>query len=152
MNVIPPAKHEAISIPPISFVKVEGVRERNSNLVEAKKVVELVEELVNRPDNPTIGVVTHPTTTKGIGVHLVGGALGANAAGPGSGGAIEIVSGHGARRRRGASGNFCQKNLENVQGDERDVMIFSVGYARNPAGKMVANFGLLSQKKVEETG
>ena len=25
-------------------------------------------------------------------------------------------------------------------------MIFSVGYARNPAGKMVANFGLLNQK------
>ncbi|HEX2898409.1 MAG TPA: AAA domain-containing protein, partial [Bacteroidia bacterium] len=56
LNVVPPARHEPISIPPISFVKVEGVWERNSNIAEARKVVELVEELVKRPDNPTIGI------------------------------------------------------------------------------------------------
>jgi very-short-patch-repair endonuclease len=38
------------------------------------------------------------------------------------------------------------KNIENVQGDERDVIIFSIGYARDPFGKMVAHFGLLNQR------
>ncbi len=36
------------------------------------------------------------------------------------------------------------KNLENVQGDERDIIIFSIGYARNEFGKVVAHFGPLS--------
>lgn len=33
------------------------------------------------------------------------------------------------------------KNLENVQGDERDVMLFSVGYGPDAAGKLAFNFG-----------
>ena len=40
---------------------------------------------------------------------------------------------------------FFIKNLENVQGDERDTMIFSVGYARREGGKpMSLNLGPLS--------
>jgi hypothetical protein len=38
------------------------------------------------------------------------------------------------------------KNIENVQGDERDIIVFSVGYASNAQGKFVANFGLLNQQ------
>ena len=34
--------------------------------------------------------------------------------------------------------------MENVQGDERDIIIFSIGYARNEYGKVVAHFGSLS--------
>lgn len=40
---------------------------------------------------------------------------------------------------------FFIKNLENVQGDERDTIIFSIGYAKNQAGKMIMNFGPLSR-------
>ena len=40
---------------------------------------------------------------------------------------------------------FFVKNLENVQGDERDVMIFSVGYGRDQQGKMTLNFGPLNK-------
>lgn len=40
---------------------------------------------------------------------------------------------------------FFVKNLENVQGDERDIILLSVGYARNDAGKMLNNFGPLSK-------
>ncbi|MCU0727130.1 MAG: DUF4011 domain-containing protein, partial [Planctomycetes bacterium] len=39
---------------------------------------------------------------------------------------------------------FFMKNLENVQGDERDVMFFSVGYGRDGAGKLTMNFGPLN--------
>jgi superfamily I DNA and/or RNA helicase len=37
------------------------------------------------------------------------------------------------------------KNLENVQGDERDVILFSVGYGPDKDGKMSMNFGPLNR-------
>lgn len=40
---------------------------------------------------------------------------------------------------------FFVKNLEAVQGDERDVMIFSVGYGPDEAGKITMNFGPLNK-------
>lgn len=39
---------------------------------------------------------------------------------------------------------FFVKNLETVQGDERDVIIFSVAYAKNFSGKFIHNFGPLN--------
>ncbi|MBR5089581.1 MAG: DUF3320 domain-containing protein, partial [Ruminiclostridium sp.] len=37
------------------------------------------------------------------------------------------------------------KNLENVQGDERDVIMFSIGYAPDKDGKVSMNFGPVNQ-------
>ena len=37
------------------------------------------------------------------------------------------------------------KNLENVQGDERDVILFSVCYGPDRAGRVSLNFGPLNQ-------
>ena len=39
---------------------------------------------------------------------------------------------------------FFVKNLENVQGDERDVIIISVGYGRMPDGRVAMRFGPLN--------
>jgi len=39
---------------------------------------------------------------------------------------------------------FFVKNLENIQGDERDVIFISVGYGKNESGYMAMNFGPLS--------
>ncbi len=41
---------------------------------------------------------------------------------------------------------FFVKNLENVQGDERDVILVSVGYGRMEGGYMPMNFGPLNQE------
>ena len=41
---------------------------------------------------------------------------------------------------------FFIKNLETVQGDERDVIIFGVGYGKNTEGKMSMNFGPLNRE------
>lgn len=38
------------------------------------------------------------------------------------------------------------KNLENVQGDERDVILFSVGYGPDKSGKVSMNFGPLNNE------
>jgi very-short-patch-repair endonuclease len=37
------------------------------------------------------------------------------------------------------------KNLENIQGDERDVMLFSITFGPDAAGKMTMNFGALNR-------
>jgi len=36
------------------------------------------------------------------------------------------------------------KNLENIQGDERDVILFSITYCRDAAGKLPMNFGAIN--------
>ena len=40
---------------------------------------------------------------------------------------------------------FFVKNLENVQGDERDIILISIGYGRDANGKLTMNFGPLNK-------
>ncbi len=42
------------------------------------------------------------------------------------------------------------KNLENVQGDERDIIIMSVCYGHNSSGKMLMNFGPINRRGGEK--
>jgi superfamily I DNA and/or RNA helicase len=41
------------------------------------------------------------------------------------------------------------ENIETVQGDERDIILFSIRYAKNEEGKIYNLFGSLNQKGVE---
>lgn len=47
--------------------------------------------------------------------------------------------------RRQSTEPFFVKNLENVQGDQRDVMLLSVGYGLDDRGQMSMNFGPLNK-------
>jgi len=47
--------------------------------------------------------------------------------------------------REDHSDEFFVKSLENVQGDERDVIFFSVGYGKTTTGNFHANFGPLTK-------
>ncbi|MHB1038498.1 MAG: DEAD/DEAH box helicase [Pirellulales bacterium] len=51
-----------------------------------------------------------------------------------------------ARARDSRDEPFFVKNLENVQGDERDVMLVSVGYGPNEHGTFAMRFGPLNQQ------
>ncbi|MGY1748838.1 DUF4011 domain-containing protein [Modestobacter sp. SYSU DS0511] len=42
---------------------------------------------------------------------------------------------------------FFIKSLESVQGDERDIVVFTVGYGPDEFGKMTMNFGPLNRKR-----
>ncbi|TVS16268.1 MAG: DUF3320 domain-containing protein, partial [Gammaproteobacteria bacterium] len=46
--------------------------------------------------------------------------------------------------RHHEGGEFFIKNLENVQGDERDVIFISIGYGFTEAGRLAQNFGPLN--------
>src|SRR6185437_15293553 len=41
---------------------------------------------------------------------------------------------------------FFIKNLENVQGDERDVILISIGYGKSADGKLSMSFGPLNRQ------
>src|SRR5437899_552719 len=58
-----------------------------------------------------------------------------------------------AEHARDENDVFCGlfvKNLENVQGDERDIIIMSVCYGRDPGGRMLMNFGPINQRGGEK--
>jgi very-short-patch-repair endonuclease len=48
---------------------------------------------------------------------------------------------------RSVKDRFFVKNLERVQGDERDVIILSVGFAKNAVGKVRMQFGPLTHER-----
>ena len=41
---------------------------------------------------------------------------------------------------------FFVKNLESVQGDERDIIILTIGYGPDEAGKLTMNFGPMNRE------
>ena len=58
-----------------------------------------------------------------------------------------------AEHVREENGVFCGlfvKNLENVQGDERDIIIMSVCYGHDHGGRMIMNFGPINQQGGEK--
>ncbi len=56
----------------------------------------------------------------------------------------EILEAQAAEREMLLPQNLFVKNIENVQGDERDIIIFSVGYAPDSQGRMRMQFGSLN--------
>lgn len=107
--------------PAIRYHRVEGVWEDQTNPVEAEAVVALVESMIHEPITRSIGIITFnaPQQT------LIQDRL--EKAGLPSGNEQIFV-----------------KNIENVQGDERDVIIFSIGYAPDKHRKFHMQFGSLN--------
>ncbi len=107
--------------PSINYIKVNGIWANNTNEIEAQKVVELITDLRKISPEKSIGVVTFNVRQAEL---------------------IELRITNYELRMGGVS----IKNIENIQGDEFDIVIFSVAYAPDIHGKMLMNFGSLNQK------
>jgi very-short-patch-repair endonuclease/DNA polymerase III delta prime subunit len=116
----------------VKFLHVaDGVYDRGGrrdNVREAEEVVSLVEEHLRKRPDQSLGVVTFSMAQ------------------------AETIENHLEQFRRqnpeleryfatDRPERFFVKNLESVQGDERDVLIFSVGYGRDKFGRLTMNFG-----------
>jgi len=137
--------HELITFPAnidrvpdngVEYIFVEnGVYDRGgkkSNLNEAKRIAELVFEHIKKYPNRSLGVVTFSEAQQ----QAVDGAL------------SQLRQQNRQYENfftEDAEHAFFIKNLENVQGDERDTIIFSIGYAKDANGVMYMNFGPLSR-------
>ncbi len=104
--------------PAIDYIKVDGQWKSNRNQKEAEKVLELVRLLRTAGSRKSIGVVTFNFFQ------------------------AELI-------RDTLEKDYPEvtvKNIENIQGDEYDILIFSVGYASEDGGKVKSHFGSLSLK------
>jgi len=108
--------------PALRWVAVDGARyEDGRNDIEAERVVDLLHELLGRAPAPTVGIVTFNLTQRRA--------------------VLDAID-----KRRASDPQFAErmgkaetqellddrpfvKNIESVQGDERDVIVFSLGHA-----------------------
>ncbi|QDE94839.1 AAA domain-containing protein [Myxococcus xanthus] len=131
--------HPSHSVPhaPLRLLPVGGTYEKRTNLVEARAVGSLVKELLSRPQPPSIGIACFNLSQR----DTINDVLDEMAASDASF-ASRLAE---ARVRRG-SGSFeglFVKNLENVQGDERDHLIISTTYGPDRHGRFYRRFGPL---------
>jgi DNA polymerase III delta prime subunit len=125
---------------PISFHRVvDGVYRERRNEAEAAYIAELVRALIRHPDRRTIGIVAFSEAQQAE-IETALAQLGT--VDPEFGTQLE------AEEQRVDDNEFVGlfvKNLENVQGDERDVIVMSVCYAPDDTGRMRMNFGPINQ-------
>lgn len=133
-------RNKALSTP-IRLHRVNGVYEERTNVQEAEAAVNLIAELLSEAQPPSIGVACFNLTQK----EAIHEAL-AKRVEQDADFARKYEVAKNRKGRDSFEGLFV-KNLENVQGDERDVMIISTTFGPDPQGKFRRNFGALSQRE-----
>ncbi|MBA2662358.1 MAG: hypothetical protein H0U74_08680 [Bradymonadaceae bacterium] len=130
----------------LHLARVDGLWEEQTNVAEARRVVELVAELLDivlaEGSAPTVGVVTFNRKQTEL-IELMLDAR--RAIDPQFRRALERDG------ERVVVEQLFVRNLENVQGDERDVIVLSTGYAPSePGGPIHARFGPIGQQGGEK--
>ena len=120
LSLLPDFQEINLQKPAIQYLKVDGVWENNTNPIEAEAVWDLVDKLNQKYPEKSIGIVTFNAKQQGF-----------------------IQDLFEAKTLKFDHPLFI-KNIENVQGDERDIIIFSIGYAPDAKGKMAMQFGSLN--------
>lgn len=139
LQAIPGHPRNRIRFAPISLYHVAGVYEERANAAEAAQVVTIVADLLRRSEPPSIGIACFNLTQR----DQILEALAEFAAED-----PDFAERLGAARNRVGTGAFeglFVKNLENVQGDERDHMIISTTYGPDRQGRFYRRFGPLGQ-------
>jgi len=121
----------------VSLVQIDGEYDKGrtrSNPAEAKAIVDEVLRRLTDPElsKRSIGVVSFSKVQQNLIEDML----------------IDALSKHPDLEDKAYN---CEepifiKNLENVQGDERDVILFSVGYGPDKQGHVSMNFGPLNNK------
>ncbi len=110
--------------PAIQYVEVDGVWEDGFNPIEAEKVVELAIQWLKSKEAREIGIVTFNYKQQGL--------------------ILDLLEERAEEAKVLIPETLFVKNIENVQGDERDIIIFSIGYAPDKKGKLKLQFGSLN--------
>lgn len=120
-----------------SYVYTGGVYDKGKTRTNRKEAESLVAEVVKRLSDPTqcgrsIGIVTFSQAQQALIEDLL------DEARSGKQNIEQFFS-------DAVSESVFVKNLENVQGDERDVIFFSICYAKDQEGRLSMNFGPLNR-------
>ncbi|SFS11825.1 AAA domain-containing protein [Sphingomonas jatrophae] len=122
----------------------DGRYEGRINPPEAAYIAGLVRELLARGTGATLGIVAFSEAQQS---EIEGALDRLAAADPAFAAAVEQEY---VREDDGQHSGLFVKNLENVQGDERDIIIMSVCYAPGRNGRMAMNFGPINQRGGEK--
>ncbi len=139
LQPIPGHPRNKASQTPIKLIHIDGVYLERGNKAEAAAAAKLVAELLDDQEPPSIGIACFNLNQRDLILD-----------------ALEELALHDrgfaerldtARRRRGHDSfeGLFVKNLENVQGDERDHIIISTTFALDAENKFRRNFGALSR-------
>lgn len=129
----------------ISFhYMANGLYENRTNPTEAAYIAQLVRELLARDTKLSIGIVAFSEAQQ----TEIESALSRLAQDDSS--FEERLEAEYVREENDVFCGLFVKNLENVQGDERDIIIMSVCYGRDASGRMLMNFGPINQRGGEK--
>lgn len=126
----------------LQFVRVEDAyfTQRSGNPMEAAKVIESLAGLLDEDPDRSIGIIAMGQSQRAALEEALEQRMASDRA------FANAVKTAESRTEGDAQVGFFIKNLENVQGDERDVILISVGYApAKPGKKLYLNFGPLSK-------
>lgn len=130
----PSSKHDSLGIG-VDYFHVDGLfdRKTKTNRIEAEKIVDLVFENIEKYPDRSLGVVAFSISQQNLIDRLIS-----------------------KRRQQDPSKEaffkmdkaepFFVKNLETVQGDERDTILFSIAYAKDAQGRLLLNFGPVNRE------
>jgi predicted DNA-binding WGR domain protein len=129
----------------ISFhLLTDSVYEKRSNAAEAAYIANLVRELLQRGANESIGIVAFSQEQQ----HAIEAALDGLAAA--DAGFAQLLEDAFNRTENDQFVGLIIKNLENIQGDERDIIIMSVCYGFDSRRRMLMNFGPVNKRGGEK--
>lgn len=117
----------------ISLVEVNGTFQRGVNPAEAQVMLDAIVQFMKDTPNRSLGVAVMNQSQMEQLEALVLREADSNKA-------VAKYLDHWATARQGLE-RFFVKNLENVQGDERDVIFVGTVYGRDPLGKFYQRFG-----------
>ncbi|HMP82887.1 MAG TPA: WGR domain-containing protein [Verrucomicrobiota bacterium] len=129
----------------ISFHFMEnGLYEDRRNPNEAAYIAQLVRSILQRDTKLSIGLVAFSEAQQGELENAL-----SRLAEEDAGFAAQLETEYVREENDVFCGLFV-KNLENVQGDERDIIIMSVCYGHDANGRMLMNFGPINQRGGEK--
>ncbi|MCX2430905.1 AAA domain-containing protein [Pedobacter sp. GR22-10] len=128
-----PAKKDYV---PIVFQQVNGIYENSTNRKEALSVIAILKDkVVQNPEGtyPSVGVATFNLYQRNLILEEIG--------------AERRISPDFDNVMAKLGDSFFVKNLENIQGDERDIIIISTTFGDRPNGTFSQSFGPIIQGK-----
>ena len=139
-----PAQHpeaEIRRVCPIEVIRADGIYEGQTNPTEANCVVDVLAKIWSAAPEarPSIGVVTFNRKQADLVEDAIQKRVLEDPA------FLRAYQQERDRTQGGEDMGFFVKNVENVQGDERDVIVFSTTFGRDKHGGFRRNFGVLGQ-------
>lgn len=124
LRLIPDLAHFNSGQRALQYVKVFGIWQQQCNYLEAQECIRLVKNYLQSQPDKSLGIITFNFKQQEL--------------------IQELLLDDSIKEGYFLPENLFVKNIENVQGDERDIIICSVAYAPNEDGKMVSSFGSLA--------